>query len=130
MKGLLFFAFILLAAGTTHAQVKPNQTVTLSEFESTLVQGNLTLTKTYKQGDGDKPVIIYAIARTNDPNTENRKPEKISLSKASFDEYFTKNAAALGNRLTSLNQFIADNHLSMDEEKAWIAVLKHYNNIR
>lgn len=130
MKTLLFCVFILLTTVTSHAQIKPNQTVSMSEFESTLVQGNLTLTKTYKQGDGNKTEITYTIARSNDPNTANRKPEKISLSKASFDAYFTKNAAALGNRLDILNQFISDNHISLEEEKGWIAVLKHYNNIR
>lgn len=130
MKALLFCTFILLSVVTSHAQIKPNQTVSLSEFESTLVQGNLTLTKTYKQGDGDKVVITYHIARSNDPDAGSRKPEKISLTKAAFDDYFTKNAAALGNRLQVLNQFITDNHISMEEEKGWVAVLKHYNNIR
>lgn len=130
MKIFLFFLFITFASVTTHAQVKPNQTATLSEFESTLVQGNLTLTKTYTKGDGDKVVVTYHIARSNASDATTRKPEKISLTKTAFDEYFTKNAAALGNPLPGLNKFISDNHLSMDDEKGWIAVLKQYNNIR
>lgn len=104
------------------------ETVTPVSFETSLVSGTITLTKTFKQGENKEFLVVYSLSKKNDPLFNNRKPISISLSKKSYDSVFTKTNGELAGRWAELNKYVTDNSISLTDENGWIALIKHYNS--
>lgn len=119
------------AQNKTTTPVTRNQaTVTPSSFEASLVQGTLTLNKSFKQIDGGKDFVPVYSLQKNDAGFNNRKPVQISLSRQSFDSVFTKTTSDLASRWPLLNKYIEENRLTLTTENDWISLITWFNGLR
>jgi hypothetical protein len=113
----------------TSVIAKPTEeTATPTSFETNLASGTITLSKTFKQGEGKEFLTIYTLSKKDDALFNNRKPISISLSRKSFDSVFTKTSAELAGKYAALNKYVTDNRISLTDENGWIALIRHYNN--
>ncbi|TAJ50383.1 MAG: hypothetical protein EPO58_13835 [Chitinophagaceae bacterium] len=117
------------AATKTTAAPKTIATATPSSFETSLVQGTLTLNKELKQGDGKDFVAVYSLIK-NDASFNNRKPIRVALTRQSFDSVFTRTTADLAAKWPTLNKHIEDNKLTLTTENDWISLINLFNNLR
>ncbi|MES2003496.1 MAG: hypothetical protein V4450_03165 [Bacteroidota bacterium] len=140
MKKLIFLAAGIIGTLAVSAQGNPNfpkvaappktaVTVTPVGFETSLVQGTLTLNKSFKQGDGKEFTAVYTLQK-NDAYFNGKKPVQITLSRQSFDSVFTKTTADLAGKWTALNKYIEDNKLSLTTEGAWVTLITQFNGMR
>lgn len=137
MRSFLLPAVLSVLTLTGYAQTKTtataarNQaTVTPSGFETSLVQGTLTLNKSFKQIEGGKDFVpVYSLLK-NDAGFNNRKPVQVSLSRQSFDSVFTKTTSDLATRWPILNKYIEENHLTLTTENDWISIIAWFNGLR
>jgi hypothetical protein len=100
----------------------------LTAFESTLVAGQLSLSKVINKGDGQQFETYYTL-RNADKLFNNRKPVRIGLSRQSFDSVFTRGAGEIAGKWNILNKYVTDNNISLNDEKGWISVIKYYNSL-
>ena len=148
MKKMFFLLLIIFTALVSHAQTETKaggnplkaaapvsrkievaKEGIVSSFETNLVPGDLTLTKRYQQGDGVGAETIYALVRSKDPVLNNRKPIRIGLSRKSFDSVFTYVSAELSARRVQLDRYVTEKKISLDTEKGWIDLIRHYNSL-
>ncbi|MBI2282608.1 MAG: hypothetical protein HYU71_02755 [Bacteroidetes bacterium] len=115
---------------TTTPVTRNQATVTPSGFEASLVQGTLTLNKSFKQIDGGKDFVPVYSLQKNDAGFNNRKPVQVSLSRQSFDSVFTKTTSDLASRWPLLNKYIEENHLTLTTENDWISIITWFNGLR
>lgn len=137
MRAFLLPAVLCALALTGYAQTKTTSTatrnqatVTPSGFETSLVQGTLTLNKSFKQIDGGKDFVPVYSLQKNDAGFNNRKPVQVSLSRQSFDSVFTKTTSDLATRWPLLNKYIEENRLTLTTENDWIAIITWFNGLR
>lgn len=115
---------------TATATTKNQATVTPSGFEASLVQGTLTLNKSFKQIDGGKEFVSVYSLQKDDAGFNNRKPIQVSLSRQSFDSVFTKTTSDLASRWSLLNKYIEENRLTLTTENDWVSVISWFNGLR
>lgn len=137
MRSFLLPAICCFLTLTGFAQTKTNKsvtrnqaTVTPSGFETSLVQGTLTLNKSFKQIDGGKDYVPVYSLQKNDAGFNNRKPVQVSLSRQSFDSVFTKTTSDLASRWALLNTYIEENRLTLTTENDWITIITWFNGLR
>jgi hypothetical protein len=107
-----------------------SSTATLTSFETSLVQGKLTLRKTFnKSSDGALFTTNYSVVNSTSRASDNSKVVSISLNRESFEMVFTRGTTDMTDKLPTLNKFISDKNISLTEEKGWVAVLDYYNNL-
>ena len=106
----------------------PQETATPTSFETNLISGNITLSKTFKQGENKEFLVVYSLSKNNDPLFNNRKPITISLSRKSFDSVFTKTNGELAGKWAELNKYVTDHNISLTDENGWITLIRHYNS--
>jgi hypothetical protein len=148
MKKMLFLLLIVFAGLSAHAQtegktggntlkaaapvskkIEVAKEGTPVSFETNLVPGILTLTKGYQKGDGDAFETFYTLVKYKDPTFNNRKPVRIGLSRKSFDSVFTYVSAEMSAKRVILDRYLAEQKISLDNEKGWIALVRYYNGL-
>lgn len=137
MRSFLLSAVCCILTLTGYAQTKTSSTgtknqttVTPSGFETSLVQGTLTLNKSFKQIEGGKDFIAIYSLQKNDAGFNNRKPVQVSLSRQSLDSVFTKTTSDLATRWPLVNRYIEENHLTLTTENDWISIISWFNGLR
>jgi hypothetical protein len=102
---------------------------TVIGFETNLVPGDLTLTKGYQKGDGDAFETVYKLVKYKDATFNNSKPVRIGMSRKSFDSVCTYISTEMTAKRVLLDKYVAEQKISLDTEKGWIALVKYYNSL-
>lgn len=119
----IFFSQLL----TAQTSVEKNATAT--GYSSNLSQGKITFTKTFVPGDGQQFKAVYTLSLNENPSINDGTKVTVSLSKNALQDFFTTHAA-ISDKWVSVNRFITDNKISLDEEKGWIAAIQYFNNMQ
>jgi hypothetical protein len=133
MKKIIFFFLLslgsvqLLTAQTTTDKVA--KTATAIGYSSDLSQGKITFTKTFVPGDGQQFKAVYTLALNENPSINNGKKVPVSLSKNALQDFFTTHAV-ISDKWASVNRYITDNKIALDDEKGWIAAIQYFNNMQ
>ena|GEM_PF-950601 len=145
MKSKYFLIFFLLTGLVSNAQKTANspkanatksnvvtpQTFNVvgpTNYESSLIQGKLTLNKKFAKDAGNSGYTLsYTLISSNEKSPIKDKPLEMKLTKDFYETIFLKASPEISDKSASLNKFVTERNISLSDEKGWIEIIRYFN---
>ena len=118
------------ASATKSSAVTP-QTFNIvgpTNYESSLIQGKLTLNKKFAKDAGTSGYALsYSLVSSNEKSPIKDKPLEMKLSKDFYETVFLKASPEIADKSAYLNKFVSDRNISLADEKGWVEVIRYFN---
>lgn len=118
------------ASATKSSAVTP-QTFNIvgpTNYESSLIQGKLTLNKKFAKDAGTSGYTLsYSLVSSNEKSPIKDKPLEMKLSKDFYETVFLKASPEIADKSAYLNKFVSDRNISLADEKGWVEVIRYFN---